>query len=340
MARLRQEFPHSLSPPAQAFAFTIAPFIPLTFLVIMRVIRGYQHPLPQPTVLTLGNFDGVHLGHRALLRALKESGAALQLPTAVLTFEPHPREFFDPGDAPARLSVLREKLAMFAAMGIDHVCVCPFNQALSQLSAEAFIDEVLLGCLRVKHLIVGDDFRFGARRQGDFHHLQVAGQQHGFSVTALDSVDMDGLRVSSSAVRTALAAGEMQQAARLLGRPYLMHGRVVHGDKVGRKMGFATANIRVKHLPLPLAGVFAVRVTGLGTTALPAVANLGTRPTAGGMRTLLEVHLFDFDADIYGQHLCVEFCKKLRAEKRFADFAQLQAQIARDAAEARSFFGI
>lgn len=319
-------------------------------MLVLRghVLEGTPAPVSTPTVLTLGNFDGVHLGHRAMLARLRAEADARGFAAAVLTFEPHPRDFFarqQQVGAPARLSVVREKLEMLAETGVDLTCICRFTPRFAALSAEAFVTEVLVRRLRVRHVIVGDDFRFGAGRTGDFALLQAMGEQAGFTVEAMHSVLLDGQadgrageRVSSSAIRRALAAGDMAHAARLLGRPYTIDGRVVHGDKLARQWGFATANIRIKHNPLPLAGVFAVRVNGIAGVALPGVANLGIRPTVGGLRTLLEVHLFDFTGDIYGKHLCVHFEHKLRNEQKFPDFAALKAQIARDAAAARAFF--
>ena len=304
----------------------------------MRVLRGLSTPAPAETVLTIGNFDGVHVGHRALLAHLREVGAARGLLPAVLTFEPHPREFFAPNAAPARLSTLREKLELLAEDGVQLACVCHFNAAFAALTACAFIEQVLVRTLRVRHLVVGDDFRFGADRVGDFALLQQAGERHGFTVATLDSVLVDGQRASSSGVREALAAGDLESAAQQLGRPYVMDGRVVHGDKIGRQLGFHTANIRIKHDPLPLSGVFAVEVAGLGPQPLPGVANLGRRPTVGGVRSLLEVHLFDFNRDIYGAHLTVRFRHKLRAEQKFPNFDALREQIARDVVEARAYF--
>jgi riboflavin kinase/FMN adenylyltransferase len=233
---------------------------------------------------------------------------------------------------------LREKLELLADYGARQAMVCPFNAAFSALTAEQFIEQVLVKSLQVKHLIIGDDFRFGRGRTGDFSLLQAAGQKFGFSVEAMASVMVDGERASSSAVRAALANGDMAQAARFLGRPYMIDGRVAHGDKIGRQLGFATANIRIKHNPLPMTGVFAVEVSGLGEKILPGVANLGVRPTVGGTRPLLEVHLFDFDRDIYGAHISVRFVHKLRNEQRFPNFDALKAQIAADAVAARDFF--
>ncbi|WP_371322959.1 bifunctional riboflavin kinase/FAD synthetase [Dechloromonas sp. ZY10] len=304
----------------------------------MRVFRGYSRPVSDPVALAIGNFDGVHLGHAALLQRLGEVAAACGGAPTVLSFEPHPREFFAPQSAPARLTTLREKLELLAAAGVAQAMICPFNAAFAALSAEEFIERVLVGALRVRHVIVGDDFRFGRGRSGDLAMLQAAGAALGFTAEALGSVTLNGERVSSSGVRKALAAGDMEHAARLLGRPYVIDGQVKHGDKIGRQLGFATANLRIKHNPLPMTGVFAVEVDGLAERPWPGVANLGVRPTVGGIRPLLEVHLFDFNRDIYGAHIAVRFIHKLRDEQRFPNFDALKAQIAADAAAAREFF--
>lgn len=304
----------------------------------MRVFRGYSAPVPGPTVLAIGNFDGVHRGHVALVGRLASVAAETGLTPTALTFEPHPREFFAPQSAPARLTTLREKLELLAEAGIAQAMVCRFDARFAGLSADAFVEEVLVRGLRAGHVIIGDDFRYGCRRVGDFAHLRAAGDVHGFAVEAMGSVVVDGERVSSSGVRESLAAGDMERAARLLGRPYIIDGRVIHGDKVGRQLGFRTANIRIKHNPLPMAGVFCVEVSGLGENPLAGVANLGIRPTLGGTRPLLEIHLFDFDRDIYGAHLSVRFVHKLRDEQRFPNFDALKAQIAADAAAARAHF--
>jgi len=306
----------------------------------MRVFRGHSRPVPSPVVLAIGNFDGVHLGHAALVRQLADAAARLQLAPTVLSFEPHPREFFSPDSAPARLTTLREKLELLADCGASQAMICPFNAAFAALSADEFVEQVLVRGLQVRHLIIGDDFRFGCGRTGDFALLQAAGKRFGFTVEAMQSVTVNGERVSSSGVRRALAAGDMDHAAALLGRPYLIDGSVRHGDKIGRQLGFATANIRIRHNPLPMTGVFAVEVSGLGDKPLPGVANLGIRPTLGGTRPLLEVHLFDFDRDIYGTHLSVRFVHKLRNEQRFPNFDALKAQIATYAAAARAFFSL
>ena len=304
----------------------------------MRVFRSYSRPVPGPTAIAIGNFDGVHRGHGALLERLCDVARESRLPPTILTFEPHPREFFSPVSAPARLSTLREKLELLADAGVEQAMVCRFNKAFAALSADQFIEQVLIGGLRARHLIIGDDFRFGKGRAGDFALLQVAGRQFGFSVEAMGSITVDDERVSSSGVRAALAAGDMEHAARLLGRPYIIDGKVTQGQQLGRQWGFPTANIRIKHNPLPMTGVFAVEVGGLGDKLLPGVANLGIRPTVGGTRPLLEVHLFDFDRDIYGAHISVRFVHKLRNEQRFPNFDALKAQIAADAATARAFF--
>lgn len=309
----------------------------------MRVYRGFSRSLPTRSVLTIGNFDGVHLGHLALLKRLRERADALNLPAAVLTFEPHPRVFFTPDKAPARLSTLHERLDRLAAAGVDIAMVCPFNAKFAALSADDFIHRVICQTLRAEEVFIGDDFRFGAGRQGDWAFLQAAGKKLGFAVYDLDSVFAAGRRVSSSAVRHALAAGELDLARDLLGRRYNITGRVCHGKHLGRSLGFATANVFVRHRPLPLCGVFAVEITSsvLGATPRQGVANVGLRPTVDGKgseRSLLEVHLFDFCGDLYSATISVSFCHKLREEQRFPSIEALAAQIKQDAAQARHFF--
>ena len=305
----------------------------------MLVLRGLQPAAPAPTVLTIGNFDGVHLGHRTLLRRLVAHAENSGLIPAVLTFEPHPREFFAPLTAPTRLSTLREKLELIAEEGVALTRVCHFNARLADLSAEEFVRHVLVDSLRIKHLVIGDDFRFGAGRRGNFALLKECGAQHGFTVEAMPSVTLAGERASSSAVRKALAEGRLEHAAELLGRPYVIDGRVVRGNQLGRQFGFATANIRIKHDRPPLTGVFAVDVHGLPDAPHKGVANLGIRPSVDRVhRPILEVHLFDFAADLYGRHLSVRFLHKLRNEVHFPDLAALKAQIAQDVRDARLFF--
>lgn len=295
---------------------------------------------PEPIALTVGNFDGLHLGHRAILARLRDAARQRGLPPCVMTFEPHPREFFAPDQAPTRLTSLREKLELLAAEGIDAVYVCRFDYSFAQTSAADFIERILWRGLQVRWMLVGDDFRFGARRAGDVTMLREAGIRLGFEVEDLPSVKVGALRASSTAVREALAAGNLDAAARLLGRPYSIIGRVGHGDKLGRQLGFATANLRIQHNRPALTGIFAVEVHGLGAgDPHPGVASLGVRPTLGaGQAPLLEVHLFDFDRDIYGTRLKVDFLAKLRDEEKYPDLESLTRQIARDVKATQAFF--
>lgn len=305
----------------------------------MLVHRGYAQRAPSATVLTIGNFDGVHLGHRALLARLTAAANAEGLPATVLTFEPHPREFFSPASAPPRLSTLREKLELIADDGVQLAYVCHFNARFAALSADQFIEQVLVDALRVRHLIIGDDFRFGAKRTGDFALLREAGEHFGFRVEAMDSVMLEGERASSSAVRQALQNGQLEHAARLLGRPYSIDGRVVRGNQLGRQIGWPTANILTKHDRSPLLGVFTVEVHGLPGGPRQGVASLGFRPSVNPVtKPLLEVHLFDFAEDIYGAHLNVRFLHKLRDELNFSSLDALKAQIAADVEEGKRYF--
>ena len=305
----------------------------------MRVFRTIPARADTPIALTIGNFDGVHLGHQAMLERLRHEAAARALPAAVMTFEPHPREFFAPDQAPTRLSSLREKLEILAALGVDRTYVCRFTYDLARTPPEAFVERMLARGLAVRWLLVGDDFRFGARRAGDFKLLQALATASGYEVESISSVTVAGRRVSSTAIREALAAGELDLATQLLGRPYSISGRVVAGDRLGRTLGFPTANIRMRHNRPPLQGIFAVRVHGIGPEPLPGAASLGVRPTihAKGAPTL-EVYILDFDADIYGRHLRVEFLQKLRDEEKFADVETLRKQIARDVEDVRQVF--
>ena len=320
----------------------------------MRVLRGLNSPARAPAAVTIGNFDGMHRGHQALLRQLKAEAATRGLQTSVLTFAPHPREFFArqrAGDrapvVPARLHTLREKLEALAAAGVAETRICAFNEAFAALSPEDFVKQVLVDAMQAKHVLIGDDFRFGVRRAGDFALLSSLGDKYGFSVSALDSQCLGHERISSSQVRAALAAGDLQRAEALLGYPYAMEGRVIQGRQLGRTIGVPTANVQIRHDPLPLRGVFVVSValdeTKLAvpqvTRSYVGVANLGYRPTLGGdPRPLLEVHLFDFSGDLYGAHLDVRFLAKLRDEMTFANFEALTSQIRDDLAQARSYF--
>ncbi len=262
------------------------------------------------------------------------------VPSTALTFEPQPREFFSGENAPARLTRFREKLQALANTPLERVVVARFTRAFSQLSPEAFIDEVLVAALGVRHVVVGEDIHFGHRARGTFMALEEAGERLGFGVTRCVTFEIDGRRVSSSWVRDDLADGELAKAAELLGRPYCIQGRVARGRQLGRSIGFPTANIPLRRLSTPLSGIYAVRLHGLADEALPGVANLGTRPTVNGSEKLLEVHLFDFDADIYGRHVSVEFVHKLRDEESFESLDALKEQIARDEARARRMLGV
>jgi riboflavin kinase/FMN adenylyltransferase len=302
----------------------------------VQVYRGFPSGASDHVALTIGNFDGVHRGHQAMLNRLVEAAEDLALPSAVLTFDPHPREFFNRDSAPPRLSTLRSKLEMFARLGVARAYVARFNARLAALSANAFIAEVLVGALGTRWILVGEDFRFGRGRSGDLAVLRASART--FSVEAMTTVMVDGERVSSSAVRAALAKGELEQAAKMLGRPYAITGRVAHGEKRGRDLGFPTANIALRHKPA-LSGVFAVRVRGLGDAPRAGVASLGVRPTIRiGERPLLEVFVFDFNAAVYGRRISVEFLHKLRDEERYADLDALRRQIHADVAQARDYF--
>ncbi|MBM3359214.1 MAG: bifunctional riboflavin kinase/FAD synthetase [Betaproteobacteria bacterium] len=305
----------------------------------MRISRGLPAAAAGPAALTIGSFDGVHVGHQAMLAELTRAGRALGVPLCVLTFEPHPREFFAPDKAPTRLTSLREKLELLAQRGVERVHICRFNFAFAQITAEEFIERVLVRGLDTRWLLVGDDFRFGARRAGDFPLLKQAARRFGFEVATMASVQLDGERVSSTAVRRALATGELDRAARLLGRTYTISGRVVRGDGLGRKLGFPTANVQMKHNRPPLTGIYAARLHGFGSGPLNGVASLGVRPTIrpDGAPTL-EIHLFDFEGELYRQHVRVEFLHKFRDEEKYADLGTLQRQIARDVENARAFF--
>ena len=305
----------------------------------MLVFRGVPEQATTAMVLTIGNFDGLHRGHQALLERLTAQARRLALPAAVLTFEPHPREFFAPEQAPARLTSLREKLSLLERCGIDRVYVCRFDATLASLSATDFIERILVRGLSVRHLIIGDDFRFGSGRSGDFAMLASAGARHHFPVEAMGTVDWEGERVSSSAVRNALEAGDIDHAARLLGRPYCIAGRVVAGQQIGRQLGFPTANVQLKRKRLPLSGIFVVTLAGVSDRPLAGAASLGVRPTLGaGLKPVLEVHLLDFDRAIYGAHVTVNFLRKLRDEAKYDSLDTLREQIARDVFDTRTYF--
>ncbi len=306
----------------------------------MQLIRGLNNLTDQQQgcALTIGNFDGVHLGHMEILGNLRQAAESRELASCIMSFEPLPNEYFAPQDAPARLYRLREKWCAIESAGIDYFICCKFNRHLATLTAEDFIREILVDRLRVKYLLVGDDFRFGKQRRGDFAMLQQAGKQYGFEVFNSPSHCLDKQRVSSTAIREALQNDELEQAARMLGRPYQICGRIAHGDKRGRTIGFPTANIKLHRHATAVNGVYAVTLTGDDSLHCNGVANIGKRPTVDGHSLQLEVHLFDFDNDLYGQQVCVEFRKKIRDEKRFDSFEQLKEQIIKDSKQARDFF--
>ena len=304
----------------------------------MRITHGF-HPLKQPHAVTIGNFDGLHVGHQAMLTRLQHVARERALPTCVLSFEPHPREFFSPENAPTRLSSLREKAGWLDQTGIDRLHVFRFNRAFSALAASEFIQRILVDTLHARYVLVGDDFRYGAQRAGDFTLLVEQGRSAGFDAEALSTVQIDGERASSTAVRTALAAGDLAHAAQLLGRPYSICGRVMHGDKLGRELGYPTANVQIQHNRPPLSGIFAVTASNINGRDLPGVASLGVRPTIKTTTAapVLEVHLFDFDTQLYGRRIRVNFLHKLRDEAKFPDLPSLIAQIGRDVDEAKQF---
>jgi riboflavin kinase/FMN adenylyltransferase len=303
----------------------------------MVVTHGSLQRARGRCALTIGNFDGVHRGHRALIERVTARARELAVSSCVLTFEPHPREFFSGEAAGERLTRLRDKLELIESAGVDRVHIAKFDRGFAALSAQRFIDEVLVRGLAAQWLLVGRDFRFGAGRQGDYAALQACGAQRGFEVQAMPDVLFEGERVSSSAVRALLRSGEIGAAERLLGHPYTIRGRVAHGAKLGRSLGFPTANIPLRRPP-PLSGIFVVEVTGLAAGPKPGVASIGRRPTVNPVPLpLLEVHLFDWEGELYGQHLTVRILQKLRDERKYDDLAALKDAIARDARDAREY---
>jgi riboflavin kinase/FMN adenylyltransferase len=305
----------------------------------MVVLRHPPVRAAHPVALAIGNFDGVHLGHQAMIARVRESARALGVRSCVMTFEPHPREFFTPALAPTRLTSLREKLERLAALSMDQVLVCRFDPAFARMDAVAFIDAIVHRGLAARYVLVGDDFRFGAGRVGDYDLLSAAGRARGFTVERMPTFALDGVRVSSTQVRSRLAAGDLQGAAALLGRAYSVSGRVVHGERLGIKLGFPTANVRMQHNRPPLMGIFVVEVCSLASGWRPGVASLGVRPTIrSGSPPVLEVHLLDFHDSLYGRRLEVRFLRKLRDEEKYPDLPSLQAAIAGDVERARAYF--
>ena len=320
----------------------------------MKIFRGYHDArLAAQCALTIGNFDGVHRGHQAMLALLKNEAQHRGVPSCVMSFEPHPRDYFaavarKPELAPARIATLRDKLTELARCGIDQCVVLPFNARLAAQPAEAFIEDVLVRGLGVRYVLVGDDFRFGAKRTGDYAMLDAAGERLGFDVARMNSYEVSNTRVSSSAVREALAQGQMSRVAGLLGRPYSISGHVVHGRKLGRELGFRTLNLRFSHWKPAASGIFAVQVFGLGPAPLPGVANLGIRPSldpddVNGGRVLLETHCLDWPDSLgpeeaYGKIIRVELERKLHDELKYDGLDSLKAGITRDCEDARAFF--
>ncbi len=307
----------------------------------MRIIRGLTHlePLQNGCVLTIGNFDGLHLGHRTVIQRLAEHGKTLDLPVVVLLFEPQPLEYFLAENAPARLTRLREKVIQLLALPVDQLVVLKFNRQLADFKAERFIEHILIKKLNVKHLVIGDDFHFGKTRRGNFSMLQEAGKIFGFRVEDTRSIIQNEQRISSTLIRDALGAGDLNSAASMLGRDYSVCGRVAHGDKRGRLLGFPTANIEMFRKNTPIVGVYAVTVTGIDDNTYNGVANVGTRPTVdGSAKVILETHLFDFDRDMYGLYVDVHFKQKIRNEVRFQSLENLKSQIHLDIQEAKKIF--
>ena len=306
----------------------------------MELIRGLQNigSNHHGCVATIGNFDGVHLGHQAVLGQLAEKAAELCLPTVLITFEPQPMEYFVPDKVPARLTRFREKMLALQRYSVVRVCCLSFNAKLAKLKAEDFIEQVLINKLGVKYLVVGDDFRFGLNRTGTFDTLVKAGEKYDFQVVSMHTFEIDAKRVSSTRIRHALEKGDMAGAEKLLGRRYRMSGRVAHGEKFGRELGFPTANVHLHRHASPVQGIFVVEVFGLDKEPLQGVASVGTRPTVNETKALLEVFLFDFDQDIYGEHIQVSFLKKLRDEEKFASIEKLKQQIQMDVEQAQAYF--
>jgi riboflavin kinase / FMN adenylyltransferase len=288
--------------------------------------------------LTIGNFDGLHQGHQAVIRTLQQQAKRLHLPSCVTIFEPHPQEFFLGTKAPARLMRLREKIQIFRDLQLDRIFCLAFNKHLATMDAETFVKEILVDKLGVQVLIVGDDFHFGKGRKGDFALLKKLGHQYHFAVYATPTVQYAGKRIGSSRVRAAVKAGNFTEAHMLLTRPFTLTGRVMHGDQRGHLLGFPTANIALHRLVTPLQGVFLVLVHCLAEKSLPGIANCGTRPTVNGSKTLLEVHLFNFSKRIYGCFLEIEFLKKIREEKKFSSLNELKTQIQHDINFAKKYF--
>lgn len=310
----------------------------------MQLVRGL-HNLDKShrgTVLTIGNFDGVHRGHQAILKRLQECALAHNLVSTVMIFEPHPEELFSAKKAPARLTRLREKLVQFERFQVERVILVKFNKQFSQMTAERFVEQLLLAKLGVKHLIIGDDFRFGYKRRGNYQMLQQLADLHQFQLESTHTLRLERQRISSTAIREALADGDMNRAQQLIDRPYSISGRIFHGDKRGRSIGFPTANLHLHRCVSPLKGVYAVQLIlnegKIEQSVYQGIANIGNRPTVEGLREQLEVHLFDFEQDIYGKAVVVNFLHFIRTEQKFSDLDRLREQIIKDVNSAKLFF--
>jgi len=303
----------------------------------MRLCRDMDAitPVPGGRAVTIGAFDGLHLGHQRILAAVRDAARAHGIPALVCSFEPMPGEVLSPADPPARLTCFRERFELFKQAGIDEFFCASFHK-LRRLAPQAFIEDLLVARLAARHVVVGHDFRFGHGRGGSLDDLHRAGAEHGFTVTVVPPVSLHGERISSTAIRAALAAGDLEKARAMLGRDFSLSGRVIRGRGLGKVLGFPTANVSLKRRRSPIDGIFAVRVGGLGPHLLDGVASVGTRPTVGGGPTLLEVLIFDFDRDVYGEHITVHFVKRLREERHFDGLDALKAQIELDVGEARA----
>jgi riboflavin kinase/FMN adenylyltransferase len=304
-------------------------------MYLYRSFSTLQRVQARARAIAIGAFDGIHVGHREILTRIRELAASDDSRSMIFSFEPMPTEFFAPDNPPARLTCLRERVEFLTRLGIDEMFGPRFN-AVQALSKEEFVGELLVKRLNARHVVVGHDFRYGRARSGNVDDLQAAANRFGFSLTVVEPVFRNGERVSSTAIRRSLRAGKMAEARRLLGRDYSMSGRVVYGRNLGRKLGFPTANVNLKRRLAPVDGIFAVQVDGLSESPVDGVASVGSRPTIGGGKTLLEVYLFDFDRDIYGQYITVRFIERLRDERKFDDLAALQAQMHVDAEQARA----
>jgi riboflavin kinase/FMN adenylyltransferase len=303
----------------------------------MELVRGLHNisRRHRGCVLTVGNYDGVHLGHQQMIGVLKARAAQLRSAATVLVFEPSSKEFIDPDGAPPRLTRWREKFLALAAQGVERLVTLHFDECMRAMTPQAFVDELIVERLGTRHMVVGDDFRYGSNAGGTIESLRAAGQTHGFGVEQIAPFVFDGVRVSSTVVRERLELADYAGAARLLGRPYRMIGRVVHGRRLGRTLGFPTANLRLMRRKSPVWGILAVRAYGIDSRPLPGVASLGTRPTVNGTEPLLEVHVFDFSGDLYGRAIEVEFVAKLRDEVKFDSLDAMMVQMKIDGARAR-----